>query len=375
MPEKPSELRVLLSGPHPPPIGGIGAFNQLLLASSLPTRVNLRFVRTSAQNRALARTGSFTASNFVAAVQDCARFAMAAIAHRPHVSHITTAFGLSFVKNSVCVAVARLLGSRVLLHPHCSYSILYTERSRIWKSYFRQVIRLTQGVVALSREWNSLSSVMPACQVYEFPNALDLVRYREAAVRHLAPERNGNALRVLYLGYLGRAKGSFDLIEAAADLRLKSDGVAIDLVGDELTPGELQPIKERIQALGLSESVRVHPFAVGSVKASFFQQADIFVYPSHHEGMPMAVLEAMACALPIVATSVGGLPDIVHQGVNGFLVPPGQPAAMASALHDLCLHGNLRSSMGRNAYQIASEQFDIEDRVGQLVEIYRATAG
>lgn len=372
MTAKPSELRVLLSGPYPPPVGGIGAFNQLLLASSLPTRVNLRFVLTSAQNRALSRTGAFTASNLLAGVQDCVRFAIAAIAHRPHVCHITTTFGLSFVKNSVCVAVARLLGSRILLHPHCSYSVLYTKRSRLWQSYFRQVIRLTQGVVALSREWCSLGSVISGCQVYELPNALNLAQYRDAAMRHMAPEKNGSAVRVLYLGYLGCAKGSLDLIEAAADQRLKSVDVAIDLVGDELTPGELRSVKERIHALGLSESVRVHPFAVGSAKARFFQQADIFVYPSHHEGMPMAVLEAMACALPIVATSVGGLPDIVHQGINGLLVPPGRPAAIASALYDLCLHGNLRSAMGRSAYQIASEQYDIEDRVAQLVEIYHA---
>ena len=363
---------MLLSGPHPPPVGGIGAFNQLLLASSLPTRVNLRFVRTSSQKRALSRTGSFTISNFLAAVQDCVRFAFAAIAHRPHVSHITTAFGLSFVKNSVCVAVARLLGSRVLLHPHCSYSVLYTERSRLWQSYFRQVIRLTQGVVALSREWCSLGSIISGCQVFELPNALNLTQYRDAAIRHMAAERNGGALRVLYLGYLGRAKGSFDLIEAAAELRLKSVDVSIDLVGDELTPGELESIKERIQALGLSESVRVHSFAVGSAKACFLREADIFAYPSHHEGMPMAVLEAMACALPIVATSVGGLPDIVHQGINGLLVPPGRPAAIASALYNLCLDGDLRSTMGRNAYQIAWEKYDIENRVEQLVEIYHA---
>jgi glycosyltransferase involved in cell wall biosynthesis len=365
---------VLLSGPYPPPVGGIGAFNQLLLASSLPTRVNLSFVLTSAQNRTLSRTGALTASNLLAGVQDCARFAIAAILHRPHVCHITTTFGLSFVKNSVCVAVARLLGSRVLLHPHCSYSVLYTKRSRLWQSYFRQVIRLTQGVVALSREWCSLSSVISGCRVYELPNALNLAQYRDAAMRHMAPEKNGSAVRVLYLGYLGCAKGSFDLIEAAADQRLKSVDVAIDLVGDELTPGELQSVKERIQALGLSESVRVHPFAVGSAKARFFQQADVFVYPSHHEGMPMAVLEAMACALPIVATSVGGLPDIVHQGINGLLVPPGRPAAIASALYDLCLDGDLRGTMGRNAYQIAWEKYDIENRVEQLVEIYHAAA-
>src|SRR5450759_5634987 len=79
------------------------------------------------------------------------------IKHRPQVTHIATAFGLSFVKHGVCIMIARLYGSRVLLHPHCSISALYTDRSRGWQWFFRQVIRMTHGVITLSREWNILT--------------------------------------------------------------------------------------------------------------------------------------------------------------------------------------------------------------------------
>ena len=86
----------------------------------------------------------------------------------------------------------------------------------------------------------------------------------------------------------------------------------------------------------------------------------------------MAVLEAMGCGLPIVATRVGGLPDLVLNGVNGLLVEPGRPDQLATALGRLSVDDELRYTMQQMSYQSAIEQYDIEQRVPQLVDIYRS---
>jgi hypothetical protein len=106
--------RILIAGHLPPPMGGIATYYQSLLNSSLPEKVDLHFVETSSQKRTLAQTGSLSFSNLISAFSDCSRFAKAVIRHRPRLTHIATAFGLSFVKHSVCVMIARLFGSRVL---------------------------------------------------------------------------------------------------------------------------------------------------------------------------------------------------------------------------------------------------------------------
>jgi glycosyltransferase involved in cell wall biosynthesis len=264
------------------------------------------------------------------------------------------------------------MGSRVLLHPHCSLAFLYTERPGWWQWLFRRIIKLTNGVVALSSEWLQLRSIVPTCRVYYLPNAIDLAPYRLIAQERLAHVKCNGSLRILYLGYLGRAKGSFDLVEAARLALSDGENLSFDLVGDELTPGEGRLVREFVDNAQLNGNVRVHPPAQGAGKLAFFRNADAFVYPSYYEGMPMAVLEAMACGLPIVATSVGGLPDLVQDSVNGILVAPRRPEQLAAALHKLASDSPLRQAMQMKSYQFASEQYDMEKHVAQLVDIYRA---
>ncbi|HAR94982.1 MAG TPA: hypothetical protein DCR97_03320 [Deltaproteobacteria bacterium] len=367
----PSKIRVLISGHLPPPMGGVATYYQSLLSSSLPNQIDLCFVQTSSQKRALSATGRATISNLVLALADCVRFTIATFRHRPQICHVATYLGLSFVKHSVCVMVARLIGGRVLLHPHCSLAAIYSNSPKWWRWLFRQIIRLTDGIVALSSEWSQLCSIVPACPVYYLPNAIDLTPYRGIAQERMAEVEHNGSLRVLYLGYVGRAKGTFDLIDAAREALSQGMDVSFDLVGDELTPGEYQQVRDYIANPALNGCVRLHAAAYGSEKIRFFCKAHVFVYPSYHEGMPIAVIEAMACGLPIVATRVGGLPDLVMHGANGLLVDPARPDQLVSALRKLSNNNHCLHSMQEKSYQFAFERYDIEQHVAQLMNVYK----
>jgi glycosyltransferase involved in cell wall biosynthesis len=363
--------RILVSGHLPPPTGGVAAYYQALLGSSLPQKVDLSFVQTSTNKRLLAQSGKFTFSNLTSAIADCVRFTRAVMKHRPQLSHIATAFGLSFVKHSACVVVARLFGSKVLLHPHCGFSALYSDQPRWWQWYFRQVIRLTNGVITLSGEWNQLSQVVPGCPIYFLPNAIDLKVFKGIFQEQEARRKNSTPLKVLYLGYLGRNKGTFDLIDAAKEVARKKVPVVFDLFGDDMEIGDTDLIKNIIDQAGLDRTVAVHPFANGEKKLDAFRDADVFVYPSYSEGMPMAVIEAMACGLPIIATKVGGLPDLVCDGSNGILVDVKNPDQLVSAFQLLNSESDLRTTMRRNSFQTAFAQYDMEMLVPRLVGIYK----
>jgi glycosyltransferase involved in cell wall biosynthesis len=373
LPDEQNKPRVLVSGHLPPPMGGMSMFYLSLLGSSLPQRVELSFVQTSTRDRALAASGQISLRNLALAVKDWARFTVAVIKHRPQLAHIATAFGMSFTKHSVCVALARLLGCRVLLHPHCGFATLYADRPGWWRRLFRWIINLTDGIISLSSEWEQLRAEIPACPVYYLPNAINLKPFEGVAAARLARPIDPTPLRVLYLGYVGQAKGSLDLVEAAAQLQADNADLRFELVGDDLTPGERGAVQTRIDRLGLRQTVTLRPPVYGADKTAVFSNADIFVYPSYHEGMPLAVLEAMACGLPVVASRVGGLPDLVHNGVNGLLVEPGQPAQLVAALRQLANDHRLRRQMQRQSYRLAVENYDLEQRVVQLVEIYKTT--
>jgi glycosyltransferase involved in cell wall biosynthesis len=365
--------KILVSGHLPPPMGGIATYYQSLLNSSLPQQVDLDFVETSSQKRTGAQSGTFSFSNLISAINDCVRFTKAVIKRRPQLTHIATTLELSFVKHSVCVLMARLFGSRVLLHPHCGFPAMYTDQPRWWQWFFRQVIRLTSGVVVLSTEWNKLNSIVPSCPVYYLPNAIDLSAYRSLGSARIAEAKILPQLKVLYLGYMGKSKGSFDLLEAARETMSKNLPVIFNLVGEDVSPGEVEQIKKQIEQTGLGNVVAVHPTASDTKKIDFFREADIFIYPSYSEGMPIAVIEAMACGLPVIASKVGGLPDLVKDGFNGILVDAGQPDQIECALETLCLEPDLRTSMQVNGYQRAFDEYEIEKHVMRLVDIYRKT--
>ena len=381
-----NKMRILLSGHLPPPMGGIGAYYQNLLGSTLSQQVELDFVITSSQQRNLSTSGKATLGNLFSAVKDVGRFFQAVRRHRPQVTHIAVAFGLSFIKHSAMVLMARALGSKVLLHPHCSLVMLYTDRPNWWKRYFKQVIRMTHGVVALSQEWQQLQQIVPGCPVYELPNALNLAPYESIAAQRLASSQRPTAaqrlaetnqtdtpVRFLYLGYLGKAKGSFDLLSAAKIALRQNANIAVDLVGSELNPGERVLLEAQVAADGSGRAVTIHPPAYEEQKHAFFRAADVLVYPSYHEGMPMAMLEAMACALPVVATRVGGLPDLVTDGENGLLVEAGNPEQLASAMLKIAADPAMRARMQRKSYRRMVDQYDIEQHVARLVEIYHQT--
>jgi glycosyltransferase involved in cell wall biosynthesis len=101
--------------------------------------------------------------------------------------------------------------------------------------------------------------------------------------------------------------------------------------------------------------------------------ADLFVLASHHEGLPVALMEALASGLPVVATAVGGVPEAVHDGVEGVLVPAGQPDTLADAVLALVADPGSRARMGRAA-RARAEDYDVSRAAARIEEVYRAVA-
>ena len=111
----------------------------------------------------------------------------------------------------------------------------------------------------------------------------------------------------------------------------------------------------------------------GAAKVQLLHECDVFALPSYQEALPMAILEAMAAGLPIVATRVGGIPELVVDGYNGFLITPGDTAGLAQRLMILAAEPGLRSLMGRRSREIAAREYDVTPYVERLVTLYEST--
>ena len=178
------------------------------------------------------------------------------------------------------------------------------------------------------------------------PNAVDVRSFEPRRVEPTTP------LKVVAVGRLAEPKDFSTLLEAVA--RLERGLVELVLVGD----GHLrEPIVTLAERLGVAPFVSLRG-TVTDVR-EVLAVADVLVLSSRSEGMPLSVIEAMAAGLPVVATDVGGLREVVVEGETGYLVPPGDAEALAGRIRLLARDHDLRERLGRQGRAVAIERFDV----------------
>ncbi|MDP8989824.1 MAG: glycosyltransferase family 4 protein, partial [Acidobacteriota bacterium] len=174
---------------------------------------------------------------------------------------------------------------------------------------------------------------------------------------------------ILTIGRLSPEKGHADLLAAVRLLLRDHPRLAIKLilVGD----GIERPSLERAAAAPDLASFIIFAGHIANVWP-YYILADVFVLPSRSEGSPNALLEAMAAGVPVVACNVGGVPETVENGNSALLVPPAQPAAMASALARILEDPTLAARLVSNASERLIGRFSPESRYQALLQVYRA---
>jgi glycosyltransferase involved in cell wall biosynthesis len=156
------------------------------------------------------------------------------------------------------------------------------------------------------------------------------------------------------------------MLEEAGVLRALVPGLRIECAGD----GDLGKVQRYAQALNMGARVKLRGWLDRKAAEGLLARASVFVLPSYVEGLPMSLLEAMAMGCPVVATCVGGIPDIVEDGVNGLLVRPGDPHALAGALARVLRDKALASRLGEAARATVADRFTAERSLARLEKIY-----
>ncbi|MCD2191452.1 glycosyltransferase family 4 protein [Actinomycetospora soli] len=322
--------RVLVVGPRARARGGIGSV-QDLLERHLPAHAELAVVTTHAdgpERLATMLRGPLTAARRVRR-------------DRPDVVHLHVSQRTSVLRKGLVAAVARRAGVPAVLHLHGSQFLDWFDGlPRPARAVVRALLRPHRLVVlseALRAPYRERLGV-PADRVVALPNP---VEWPATVAR---PE--GGPVTALFLGRFGARKGIYDLVAACARLDpVHRERLRAVAAGD----GEVEQVRAAVAAAGVGDVVDVRTWLDPAERDELLRRAQLLVLPSSHEGLPMAVLEAMAFGVAPVVTPVGGLPEVVHDGVNGALVPVGDPAALASALADLLDDDERRLALGRRA--------------------------
>ena len=283
----------------------------------------------------------------------------------PCVAHVNITGRGSTIRKVILLIIARTLGLRYVLHIHdYNYAEYYRTRGTFLKRLIATMFRHAATVVVLGRR--DLEAVSQSLQLRR-----DRITVLHNAVPDPLPDldktlSSGKPCHLLYLGGdLSARKGVPDLLRALASSTMKLRRWRATLAGG----GSIEEFRKFANDLGILDKLRFPGWLDEAGVSALCADADILVLPSHAEGLAMSVLEGLSHGLAVVTTPVGAHSEVIEPGVSGVLVPPGDAAALASALARLTKDENLRNRLAKGARDRFLEGFDIcryAARLGQL---------
>lgn len=303
------------------------------------------------------------------------------------VRHVTVRNGLEGVdlvhahrlypNGHVALDLARRLGVPALVSARGSDVHTHPHRMPGVKRLVTEVVEQADRVLAVSRDLAARIEGLatPSVPVRVVYNGVDSERFAPAADRAAVRARLGlpkEGVGLCFVGRLVEAKGLVELFEAFEALASEQPDLWLAAVG----AGPLRDLlQSRAQAAGVGHRVFLPGALPHDRVPGWVQAADLFVLPSHNEGLPNVALEAMATGIPVVSTRIGGIPEAVADGRTGQLIPVGDVPALRQALGTLIRDEGRRRAMGRAGLNRVREAFTWERSAASLLAVYREVLG
>jgi glycosyltransferase involved in cell wall biosynthesis len=362
--------RVLFVGAFPPPgsaiFGGMVTSCRTLLASTLPARVDLDLLdSTQASN-----PPPVLSVRLVRAARRFVRFVARFEARRPDAVLLFVAVGASIVEKGAMAWYARMRGVPTLMFPRGASIVDACRRSTFTRMWAKTSFRGAAKIVCQGDTWRRFAMEVLGFATHDVAVVRNWTASREllelGARRRV---RRESPVRLLFVGWLDREKGIFELIDACQ--RLAGDRqFTLDIAGEGDASEEARALVARH---GLNEVIRFRGWLQAHDLKRALSDADVFVLPSWAEGLPNAMVEAMAARLAVVVTRVGAIPDVITDRLSGLLVAPKSAESLSLALAELIDNSDLRERLASEAYQIAARDFGVEAAVDRLVYEIDAT--
>jgi glycosyltransferase involved in cell wall biosynthesis len=278
--------------------------------------------------------------------------------------HVHSASGPSFWRKTCFILAAFVARKPVIFHLHGGgFARFYESRSGpIRRRIIRYVLRHATLLLVLTESWR--------LWIEKAAGRVDAVVIPNPVAVPVKVHREASPPFILFLGMLSQEKGVYDLLTAFSRIISKHPGLRLVCAGE----GDIAGLHSQCAALGMAGVVDFPGWVGEGDKNALLAGAAAFVLPSYYEGMPMSLLEAMAWGVPVVATRVGGVEDVITDQVNGILVSPGDIPALMESLDALLSHSDLRELLGNRGKNFVLSKFGSEQVIEKISRIY-ASAG
>ena len=350
----------------PPPVHGSSLVGQSIRSSKIINNTfDCRYLNLLV-SRTINETGKSSFLKVFRFIGVWFQLLLEIIKKKPDVCYLAlTATGAAFYKDVLLVILLRIFQVKKVYHLH-NKGINLNQSGSINKFLYSFVFKNAE-VILLSRHlYKDVESFVPESRIHICPNGI------EDTTNGFEPRlyREDKPVKILFLSNLIETKGVSVLLKACALIQQKDIDFECDFIGAEgdLNATQFAEIVTRNQ---LSTKVKYLGKKYGKDKHEALSNADIFAFPTFYsnECFPLVLLEAMSAGLPVVSTFEGGIPDIVENGVSGFLVQQKDIEELAEKLEILIKSAELRNQMGKAGYQKFEKEFNFEIFEHRITEI------
>jgi len=318
-----SEISALIYAPLPPPIGGIASIVDML-HRGIGERNDISFITPISKGRGFYADAARPTRNILRLIQ-----AVGSIKRKGRILFFSSARGSFFEKLFWALLVILRGRKAVVVMVDGNFPPFWDSCSQMLRNFFSWVVNNSNFELgAQSEEWRSYyQSIFPLARIKVVGATV-----AEEFFDHIRqPDTTLRKVTILYVGWIIHQKGMIDLLDAATLLCKTHPEAKFRLVGPLF--GKEEYWNNEITNRGISSQVEfLGSFSDRKSLINEFDTASIFVFPSHFEGFPVALLEAITMGLACVGTSIGGIPDILDHGRAGIVIPPHSPTELANAL-------------------------------------------
>lgn len=345
-------VKILMMGCHMDAPGGISSVIKTYQREGIFAQGDVKYISTYKSSNKLA-----VIFNFLIAV---CLLCINLIINPIEVVHVHSASRGSFWRKYLLLKIAKRFNAKVMFHLHSGeFPQFYEKQSIENKERIKRFLEDVDQIVVLSPYWRKkVLQIAPESNVSVLLNPVDKVNDE--------PKLQEN--HILFLGRLRKEKGIYELIAAAKILNEKGFDFKLTIAGD----GDIESFQQLIDDSKLTKKIELVGWVSGKEKDDLILSSDLFVLPSYFEGLPISVLEAMINNVVVVATDVGGIPDVVKHKKTGLLVESKQSDQLASAIETLFVDEALKGAMRSSAYIFACESFQTKQIVSKLRSIYES---
>ena len=316
---------IVMLAPSLTAVSGVSTHTNLLFNSAVAEDFRFVHFQAGSEGRKESKT-----QKLIRLLASPFQLAATIVRHRAPIVHINTAMDpKAYWRDIWYVAVARLLRCKVVLQIHGGrLPEEFFGHSKLLSALLHRVLVACHAVVMISEiERRAYREFAPAARIEMIPNAIPVEGLLDAdsnKAQHAGP------LNIGYLGRLVASKGVPEIIEAVRLLRDWAIPVRLSIAGSGPIEASLREAAAKAQ---LSDRIVFRGALFGADKNAFWSEIDLFVFPTYHkEGLPYSLLESMAAAAIPVISPMGGIPDVMQDGVHGLFVPPRDPTALADLI-------------------------------------------